>query len=79
MEQRTDQYSQIIFAESHEIKMELFKRCIMEEFHLLLQLSMFNIQTNNTIDKDKDICRYSETFFPFLRFINNALSAKTIK
>ena len=65
MEQRTYQYSQIIFAESHEIKME--------EFHLLLQLSMFNIQTNNTIDKDKDICRYSETFFPFLRFINNAL------
>ena len=55
MEQRTDQYSQIIFAESHEIKMEFFKRCIMEEFHLLLQLSMFNIQTNNTIDKD--ICR----------------------
>ena len=55
MEQRTYQYSQIIFAESHEIKMELFKRCIMEEFHLLLQLSMFNIQTNNTIDKD--ICR----------------------
>ena len=63
MEQRTDQYSQIVFAESHEIKMEFFKRCIMEEFHLLLQLSMFNIQTNNTIDKD--ICRYSETFFSF--------------
>ena len=69
MEQRTDQYSQIIFAESHEIKMELFKICIMEEFHLLLQLSMFNIQTNNTIDKDKDIiCRYSETFFSFPSF-----------
>ena len=66
MEQRTYQYSQIIFAESHEIKMEFFKRCIMEEFHLLLQLSMFNIQTNNTIDKD--ICRYSETFFSFPSF-----------
>ena len=78
MEQRTDQYSQIIFAESHEIKMEFFKRCIMEEFHLLLQLSMFNIQTNNTINKD--ICRYTQKLsFPFLRFINNAFSAKTIK
>ena len=63
MEQRTDQYSQIIFAESHEIKMEFFKRCIMEEFHLLLQLSMSKLKIDTIKTLPPSNCKVDKIDF----------------